>query len=125
MDKLPSLATVRRSKKAAATNLAKSLLAALKAYGAGEIFGIPGAFALLFFREIEQTNVLPLYTLSHEPAVGFAADTAARYLSTLGAGAVTYGAVEQRGQDERKNRTAAKEAPLRRERPRGASGSEE
>ena len=59
--------------------LAHALLAALKNYGAGEIFGIPGDFALPFFREIERAGILPLHTLSHEPAVGFAADAAARY----------------------------------------------
>ncbi|MEM7426857.1 MAG: thiamine pyrophosphate-binding protein, partial [Pseudomonadota bacterium] len=50
--------------------LAESLLHALKDYGAGEIFGIPGDFALPFFKIIEQADILPLYTLSHEPAVG-------------------------------------------------------
>ena len=72
--------------------LARALLTALKDYGAGEIFGIPGDFALPFFREIEASRILPLYTLSHEPAVGFAADAAARYRGTLGVAAVTYGA---------------------------------
>jgi indolepyruvate decarboxylase len=72
--------------------LAHALLGALKDYGAGEIFGIPGDFALPFFKEIEQSNTLPLYTLSHEPGVGFAADAAGRYSSRLGVAAVTYGA---------------------------------
>ena len=72
--------------------LAHALLAALKDYGAGEIFGIPGDFALPFFRAIEQSNILPLHTLSHEPGVGFAADAAGRYRGTLGVAAVTYGA---------------------------------
>lgn len=72
--------------------LAHALLAALKDYGAGEIFGIPGDFALPFFAEIEKTGILPLYTLSHEPGVGFAADAAARYGSRLSVAAVTYGA---------------------------------
>lgn len=72
--------------------LAHALLAALKDYGAREIFGIPGDFALPFFRAIERAHILPLYTLSHEPAVGFAADAAGRYRGTLGAAAVTYGA---------------------------------
>jgi len=72
--------------------LAHALIAALKDYGAGEIFGIPGDFALPFFREIESSRILPLYTLSHEPGVGFAADAAARYRGTLGVAAVTYGA---------------------------------
>jgi indolepyruvate decarboxylase len=72
--------------------LAHALLDALKAYGAREIFGIPGDFALPFFKEIERTGILPLYTLSHEPGVGFAADAAARYRSSLSVAAVTYGA---------------------------------
>ncbi len=73
-------------------NLSQSLLHALRAHGAKEIFGIPGDFALPFFRVIEDSGILPLYTLSHEPAVGFAADAAARVHSTLGVAAVTYGA---------------------------------
>jgi indolepyruvate decarboxylase len=72
--------------------LARALIKALKDHGAGEIFGIPGDFALPLFREIERAGILPLHTLSHEPAVGFAADAAARYRGTLGAAAVTYGA---------------------------------
>lgn len=72
--------------------LAHALLDALKAYGAREIFGIPGDFALPFFKEIEQSGVLPLYTMSHEPGVGFAADASARYRSGLGVAAITYGA---------------------------------
>ena len=73
-------------------NLAEALLHALKDHGAREIFGIPGDFALPFFRVVEESGVLPLYTLSHEPSVGFAADAAARVHSTLGVAAVTYGA---------------------------------
>jgi indolepyruvate decarboxylase len=73
-------------------NLAESLLRALKARGATEVFGIPGDFALPLFREIEGCAVLPLHTLSHEPAVGFAADAAARARGGLGVAAVTYGA---------------------------------
>ena len=73
-------------------NLSQALLRALKAHGAREIFGIPGDFALPFFRVVEESRILPLYTLSHEPAVGFAADAAARVNSTLGVAAVTYGA---------------------------------
>jgi len=72
--------------------LAKQLFQALKERGAQEVFGIPGDFALPFFKVLEDTAILPLYTLSHEPAVGFAADAAARYHSTLGVAAVTYGA---------------------------------
>ncbi|MFT3963779.1 indolepyruvate/phenylpyruvate decarboxylase [Propionivibrio sp.] len=73
-------------------NLTESLLHALKAHGARQIFGIPGDFALPFFRIIEQTRILPLYTLSHEPAIGFAADASARITMGLGVAAVTYGA---------------------------------
>jgi len=73
-------------------NLAQSLLQALRDHGAREIFGIPGDFALPFFGVVEQSKILPLYTLSHEPGVGFAADAAARYRCGLSVAAVTYGA---------------------------------
>ncbi|MDX6748617.1 thiamine pyrophosphate-binding protein [Geminicoccaceae bacterium 1502E] len=77
---------------ACAMNLVEALLEALEERGAGEIFGIPGDFALPFFRIVEESGRLPLFTLSHEPAVGFAADAAARLRGTLGVAAVTYGA---------------------------------
>ena len=73
-------------------NLTKALLSALKERGAREIFGIPGDFALPYFKIIEESGILPLYTLSHEPGVGFAADAAARFRGGLGVAAVTYGA---------------------------------
>ena len=73
-------------------NIAESLLHSLKAHGASEIFGIPGDFALPFFKVIEESGILPLYTLSHEPGIGFAADAAARLHSGLGVAAITYGA---------------------------------
>ena len=73
-------------------NLVESLLHALKNHGARQIFGIPGDFALPYFRIIEQSQILPLYTLSHEPGVGFAADASARAHMGLGVAAVTYGA---------------------------------
>jgi indolepyruvate decarboxylase len=73
-------------------NLTESLLHALKAHGARQIFGIPGDFALPYFRIIEESQILPLYTLSHEPGVGFAADACARIGGGLGVAAVTYGA---------------------------------
>jgi len=72
--------------------LANALLRALRDHGAREIFGIPGDFALPFFRAVEEQDELPLYTFSHEPAVGFAADAAARFNSSIGVAAVTYGA---------------------------------
>src|SRR6185369_2633426 len=64
--------------------MAEQLLLALKRGGAREIFGIPGDFALPLFAAIEESGILPLYTLSHEPAAGFAADAAARYNCGLG-----------------------------------------
>lgn len=73
-------------------NLTESLLHALKAHGARQIFGIPGDFALPYFRVIEQSKILPLHTLSHEPGVGFAADACGRISGGLGVAAVTYGA---------------------------------
>ncbi len=73
-------------------NLVEALLTALRDRGAGELFGIPGDFALPFFKIAEESGILPLHTLSHEPAVGFAADAAARFRGTLGVGVVTYGA---------------------------------
>lgn len=72
--------------------LGLSLLQALKDHGAQEIFGIPGDFILPLFKQIEESNILPLVTLSHEPALGFAADAAARMHCGLGVVAVTYGA---------------------------------
>jgi indolepyruvate decarboxylase len=72
--------------------LATSLLQGLKDHGAREIFGIPGDFVLPFFKVIEESGILPHYTLSHEPGVGFAADAAARYHCGLGVAVVTFGA---------------------------------
>jgi indolepyruvate decarboxylase len=75
-----------------AKTIATELLGALFAAGAREIFGIPGDFALPFFDAIEADGRLPLYTLSHEPGVGFAADAAARMRCSPSVAAVTYGA---------------------------------
>ena len=72
--------------------LATALLHGLKDHGAREIFGIPGDFVLPFFKVIEESGILPHYTLSHEPGVGFAADAAARYHCGLGVAVVTFGA---------------------------------
>jgi indolepyruvate decarboxylase len=72
--------------------LATALLEALKRHGAHEIFGIPGDFVLPFFKVIEESSILPNFTLSHEPAVGFAADASARYHGGIGVAVVTYGA---------------------------------
>lgn len=72
--------------------LATSLLHALRDRGADRIFGIPGDFVLPFFRVIEESGILPLHTLSHEPGVGYAADAVGRIHSALGVAVVTYGA---------------------------------
>src|SRR5262252_6152384 len=72
--------------------LAASLLQGLADHGAREIFGIPGDFVLPFFKVMEESRILPLFTLSHEPGVGFAADAAARYHCGLGVAVVTFGA---------------------------------
>jgi indolepyruvate decarboxylase len=72
--------------------LAAALLKGLKDHGAREIFGIPGDFVLPLYKVIEESGILPQYTLSHEPGVGFAADAAARYHGGLGVAVVTYGA---------------------------------
>ncbi len=74
------------------SNLAERLLHGLKDYGVAEIFGIPGDFALPFFKVVEESQILPTFYLSHEPAVGFAADAAARYHGKPSVAAVTYGA---------------------------------
>src|SRR5690242_13740797 len=72
--------------------LGQVLLDALKMHGAREIFGIPGDFVLPFCKMIEESGTLPFYTLSHEPAVGFAADAAARFHEGLSVAVVTWGA---------------------------------
>ena len=72
--------------------LGLALLRALKNHGAQEIFGIPGDFVLPLFKQIEDSAILPLVTLSHEPGLGFAADAAVRMHGGIGVIAVTYGA---------------------------------
>lgn len=73
-------------------NVGETLLTALKQAGAKALFGIPGDYVLPFFDIIEESNILPLYTFSHEPAIGYAADAAARHGGGLGVAVVTYGA---------------------------------
>src|SRR5260370_3303066 len=73
-------------------SLSHALLTALKDQGGHEILGIPGDYVLPLFKVIEESNILPSFTLSHEPAVGFAADASARYHGGLGVAVVTYGA---------------------------------
>ncbi len=72
--------------------LATALLQGLKDHGARELFGIPGDFVLPFFKAIEESGILPHFTLSHEPGAAFAADAAARYHCAPGVVVVTYGA---------------------------------
>jgi indolepyruvate decarboxylase len=72
--------------------LGRVLLDALRDHGAREIFGIPGDFVLPLFKVIEESGTLPLYTLSHEPAVGFAADAAARFHASISVAVATWGA---------------------------------
>jgi indolepyruvate decarboxylase len=72
--------------------VATALIEALAQAGVREVFGIPGDFALPFFDALEAGGRLPLYTLSHEPSAGFAADAAARMRCAPSAVAVTYGA---------------------------------
>jgi thiamine pyrophosphate-dependent acetolactate synthase large subunit-like protein len=40
-------------------NLSEALLHALREQGAREIFGIPGDYALPFFKVIEESGILP------------------------------------------------------------------
>jgi indolepyruvate decarboxylase len=65
-------------------NLSHTLLDALKQHGTRAMFGIRGDFVLAFFQQAVEAAILPLYTLSHEPAVGFAADAAARFHAERG-----------------------------------------
>ena len=60
--------------------------------GVRHIYGIPGDFALNLFEALERDGRFSLVRLSHEPAVGFAADGAARMTGGLGVCCVTYGA---------------------------------
>jgi len=77
---------------AAMPTLGRALLDALRQHGARELFGIPGDFVLPFFKVVEDSGVLPFYTLSHEPAVGFAADAAARFHGAISVAVATWGA---------------------------------
>src|ERR1700730_1081673 len=64
----------------------------LYAQGIRHIFGIPGDFVLNLYEALQQDGRFKLITLSHEPAVGFAADGASRITNGLGVCIVTYGA---------------------------------
>ena len=60
--------------------------------GVRHIFGIPGDFVLNLYEALERDGRFALVRLSHEPAVGFAADGCARITGGLGVCCVTYGA---------------------------------
>src|SRR5437762_4783305 len=60
--------------------------------GVRQIFGIPGDFVLNLYEALQHDGRFQLIRLSHEPAVGFAADGAARITGGLGVCCVTYGA---------------------------------
>jgi indolepyruvate decarboxylase len=64
----------------------------LWARGVRHIFGIPGDFVLNLYEALERDGRFGLVRLSHEPAVGFAADGSARITGGLGVCCVTYGA---------------------------------
>lgn len=72
--------------------LSAFLFDALWAEGVRQIFGIPGDFVLNLYEALEDDGRFRLIRLSHEPAVGFAADGAARITGGLGVCCVTYGA---------------------------------
>ena len=60
------------------TTVGQHLLQAIKNLGVQTVYGIPGDVIIPFFKQIETEPGLKLVTLSHEPAVGFAAIGAAR-----------------------------------------------
>src|SRR5262249_60133865 len=64
----------------------------LRRHGVRQIFGIPGDFVLSLYEAFEDDRRFELVRLSHEPAVGFAADGAARIRRGIGVCCVTYGA---------------------------------
>src|SRR6185436_8585639 len=72
--------------------LSAFLFDALWREGVRRIFGIPGDFVLNLYEALEDDGRFRLIRLSHEPAVGFAADGAARMSGGLGVCCVTYGA---------------------------------
>jgi len=68
------------------------LVAYLCRAGVTHIFGLPGDLVLGLFHRFGSQRGLEIVTLSHEPAVGFAADGYARSTRRLGVACVTYGA---------------------------------
>jgi indolepyruvate decarboxylase len=72
--------------------LSKFLFDELWNHGVRQIFGIPGDFVLNLYEALEDDGRFRLVRLSHEPAVGFAADGSARMTNGLGVCCITYGA---------------------------------
>jgi indolepyruvate decarboxylase len=68
------------------------LVAYLRRLGVKRMFGIPGDLVLRLFSQLGERGRWQIVTLSHEPAVGFAADGYARATGSLGVACVTYGA---------------------------------
>lgn len=68
------------------------LLQSVKDLGVKEIFGIPGDMVIRFFKVIEDFPGIDLYTLSHEPGVGFAAIGSSRGTQMPAVACITYGA---------------------------------
>src|SRR5579871_5167056 len=68
------------------------LVAYLRKIGVRHVFGIPGDLALKLFFTLGKKHGLEVFTLSHEPGVGFAADGYARATGKIGVICVTYGA---------------------------------
>ncbi|MEW5976635.1 MAG: thiamine pyrophosphate-binding protein [Acidobacteriota bacterium] len=64
----------------------------LHRHGVRQVFGIPGDFVLNLYEALQKYGKFQIVTLGHEPAVGFAADGAARITNGLGVCCVTYGA---------------------------------
>lgn len=60
--------------------------------GVRQVFGIPGDYVLNLYEAFEDDGRFRLVRLSHEPAVGFAADGSARMTNGLGVCCITYGA---------------------------------
>jgi len=68
------------------------LLDQLEELGIKELFGIPGDFILPLLADIQSRQRMPFHYLSHEPAITFCADAAARICNRPSAVFLTYGA---------------------------------
>lgn len=77
-----------RKKKPTQHTVGSFLFETLHKRGVETAFGIPGDFALPTFRWLQESPI-DLVTLTHEPAVGFAADAYAR-IHGLGVACITY-----------------------------------